>query len=220
MTEGKKIQFPVITTKAWWVLRKKFKQSIPGVVTDQYIATILNMKPKSARSNILPALKETKLIDQDEKPTELAKKWRDDKEYASVCEEIKKNIYPSGLLDAVPDPISDSDAGKRWFGQETGAGENAVKKMLSFYKILCEADASKSEEIKTGPKRAKTKTAAPKPIKPRSSKDDTPKDDTKDKRVLETPDININLQIHISADSSPEQIDQIFSSMSKHIYKK
>ena len=33
------------------------------------------------------------------------------------------------------------------------------------------------------------------------------------------PAININLQIHISSDASPEQIDKIFESMSKHIYK-
>lgn len=33
------------------------------------------------------------------------------------------------------------------------------------------------------------------------------------------PDININLQIHISSDATPDQIDKIFESMSKHIYK-
>jgi hypothetical protein len=34
------------------------------------------------------------------------------------------------------------------------------------------------------------------------------------------PAIHINLQIHISADASTEQIDQVFVSMAKHIYKK
>lgn len=34
------------------------------------------------------------------------------------------------------------------------------------------------------------------------------------------PGININLQIHISADATPDQIDQIFASMSKHIYQR
>jgi hypothetical protein len=32
----------------WWALRKKFKQSIPGVVTDSYLSTVLNMAVKSA----------------------------------------------------------------------------------------------------------------------------------------------------------------------------
>jgi hypothetical protein len=38
----------------WWALRKKFKQSIPGVVTDNYIATVLEMSVDSARANVLP----------------------------------------------------------------------------------------------------------------------------------------------------------------------
>jgi hypothetical protein len=36
----------------------------------------------------------------------------------------------------------------------------------------------------------------------------------------ETPELHINLQIHISSDSSADQIDQIFASMSKHIYRR
>jgi hypothetical protein len=31
------------------------------------------------------------------------------------------------------------------------------------------------------------------------------------------PNLHINIQIHISADSSPDQIDQIFASMAKHL---
>src|ERR1700693_3280313 len=34
------------------------------------------------------------------------------------------------------------------------------------------------------------------------------------------PGIYINLQIHISADSTPDQIDEIFKSMAKHIYQR
>lgn len=33
------------------------------------------------------------------------------------------------------------------------------------------------------------------------------------------PNLHINIQIHISADSSPDQIDQIFASMAKHLKK-
>jgi hypothetical protein len=34
------------------------------------------------------------------------------------------------------------------------------------------------------------------------------------------PDLNINIQIHISADASTDQIEQIFASMAKHIYRR
>ena len=33
-----------------------------------------------------------------------------------------------------------------------------------------------------------------------------------------TPSIHIDLQIHISPEATPEQIDQIFSSMKRHLY--
>lgn len=33
-----------------------------------------------------------------------------------------------------------------------------------------------------------------------------------------TPSVHIDLQIHISPDASPDQIDSIFASMAKHLY--
>jgi hypothetical protein len=36
----------------------------------------------------------------------------------------------------------------------------------------------------------------------------------------ETPELHINLQIHISSDSSADQINQILASMAKHIYRR
>ena len=103
----KKTSFPVIPSGHWWVLRKKFKQSIPGIVTDNYVASVLNMKLSSARANVLPALKATKIIDGDGKSLERAKRWRDDAQYSKVCEEIRRDIYPEELLTGIPDPSSD-----------------------------------------------------------------------------------------------------------------
>jgi len=41
MAEEKKSSFPMLPVAHWWSLREKFKQSIPGVVTDNYLATAL-----------------------------------------------------------------------------------------------------------------------------------------------------------------------------------
>jgi len=49
--------YPMLSPTHWWALRKKFRQSIPGVVTDSYLATVLSMAAISARANILPFLK-------------------------------------------------------------------------------------------------------------------------------------------------------------------
>jgi len=53
--------------KHWWSLRDRFKQSIPGVVTANYLATVLNMQVPSARGNVLPYLKQMGIIDEEGK---------------------------------------------------------------------------------------------------------------------------------------------------------
>ncbi len=67
MVDTEKVGFPVMPIKHWWTLREQFKQSMPGVVTDIYLATVLNMRAISARTNILPSLRSTGIIDQDGK---------------------------------------------------------------------------------------------------------------------------------------------------------
>jgi len=227
MPEEKKGNFPVIPSAHWWGLRKKFQQSIPGVVTDSYIAAVLNMQAISARANILPGLKAAKIIDQDGKTLERAKRWRDDEQYQKVCKEIVKDIYPQELIDAVPDPISNRPAVERWFANHTGLGKVAVRKIVTFYTLLSEADPKKEMEIvKTKPtikkEKKEKKVAIPKiptPDKSSNIPDKSSDKPGKTEERLDKPGIHINLQIHISADASSDQIDQIFSSMAKHIYR-
>jgi Family of unknown function (DUF5343) len=219
--------YPMLPISHWWALRKKFKQSIPGVVTDGYLASVLGMEANSARANVLPFLKTLGLIDDDGKTGPLANKWRDDGHYAEVCKEILKKVYPQELRDAVSD-VGHRTQAERWFSINTGTGKGAAGRMASLYMTLLEADASKQVEqdkgegkkksvgkdkipIKETPVRVATPATTP-PIPP-------PIPPSTSSTHLQVPGININLEIHISADSTPEQIDQIFASMAKHLYK-
>lgn len=223
----KKKTFPLLPVAHWWNLRKKFKQSIPGIVTDNYLGTILNIRPKSARGNVLPYLKDMGLIDEEGKTLELAKNWRDDEKYQQVCKKMLDNIYPEDLIAAVPNPNEDRAAAERWFANKSGAGTNAVKRMVAIYVIIAEADLSKRPQSKARTKKAtsespkskrnqvKTQAPSPAPIDPvaipqKASQSSTPP----------IPGVSINLEIHISSDSTPDQIDKIFESMAKHLYKK
>ncbi len=157
-----KDDYPKMPAKQWWALRNRFKQSIPGAVTNSYLATILNMEEISAGKNVLPALKRIGLIDQEGKPQELARRWRDDDEYSKVCEEIKAAVYPAELLDAVPNPNTNKAAAVRWFSK-SGAGSSLVEKRVAFYQLLSEADLTKGQEInkasggnKTNPRKVST----------------------------------------------------------------
>jgi hypothetical protein len=231
MAEAKK-SFPMIPVGSWWELRKKFKQSIPGVVTDSYLATVLNMKIGSARGNVLPYLKQLGIIDEEGKTGERAKLWRDDEHYPEVCKAMLNEVYPSELLHAVPGPNIDRDQAERWFANRTGTGEVAARRMASVYAVLAEADASKQpdKEKKDRPRKTSEGTpsrehravahpaAAVSPVPLAAQKRERENDSSSQGQRQQPPGININLQVHISADATPDQIDQIFASMAKHIY--
>ena len=221
MAEDKET-YPMLPVAHWWELRKRFKQSIPGVVTASYVATVLDMKENSARANVLPFLEDLGIIDNEGKTGERARLWRDDEQYPEVCKQILKEVYPPELLDAVPNPGEDRSRAERWFANRTGTGDAAAKRMAALYEVLAEADASKQPE--ENKERAKTvrsgKAVKPIPIAASPALQETPKTSSAQGQQLQPPGININLQVHISADATTDQIDQIFQSMAKHIYQR
>ena len=225
MAEQKKTSYPMLPVAHWWALRKKFKQSIPTTVNQSYLAAVLKMEAQSARANVLPYLKTLGIINEDGKPTDRAKEWRDDARYPAVCKAILQEVYPQELLDAVSDPTQREHA-ESWFSHATGSGEAAVARMAVLYCVLLEADASKQPDEKPErprpEKRAEKKPAPvprvePEKIVPAPNPAANPLNGT---TLPQIPGININLEIHISADSSADQIDTIFKSMAKHIYQR
>jgi hypothetical protein len=222
--------FPMLAPSHWWKLRNKFHQSIPGVVTDSYLATVLDMAEASARANVAPSLRAFGLVGQDGKPAELVKRWRDDEGYADACKTILDATYPEELVHVIDDVATGRPKAERWFQNKAGVGQNAAGKMASIFMIVYEGDASKGSDARKAPPNAKKATRiadlAPKHANRVGRKEAAPIpkqniEHEEDRKRLPSngPDVNINLQIHISADASPDQIDQIFMSMSKHLYK-
>ncbi len=81
--------YPKISRKLWWLLRERFKKTIPTVVTPTLVNSLAPMADASARSNVISPLRELGLLDEDNKPTEWATRWRHDDDYAAVCHEIR-----------------------------------------------------------------------------------------------------------------------------------
>lgn len=229
MTEQKN-SFPVMSIKYWWLLREQFNRSIPSTINKTSLSSLFHMSESSAQTNILPTLRMVDIIDQDGNVnSELVKKLRDDQLYQNVCDEIKSKVYPKELLELF-DADSDNESVKRWFANHTGAGSAAVSRMAKFYLMLCEADLSKGKDIpKPSHKSSKksTKKESPTSIKKSVMNADS-EGSTQESKVynvfpdpkFQYPALNINIQIHISSDATTDQIDQIFSSMSKHLYNK
>jgi len=221
--------FQMLPVAHWWNLREKFKQSIPGIVTDNYLAATLNMKPDSARANVRPFLKDLGLIDDEGKTQDLARTWRDDSQYADACRQMRDRLYPEELISAFPKPSEDRAGVERWFANHTGKGQTAVRRMASIYAVIAEADISKRPETKAkveprpkpkagGRTRATKETVTP--VSPAVSQPESAAPTPPPADGLPAPELNINVEIHISADATPDQIDKIFESMAKHIYRK
>jgi len=223
--------YPTIPTSHWQNLRVQFKKSIPGSITTNYLASIMNMSEASAGANVLPGLRNIGLIDAEGKINpEMAKKFRDDNAYPEFCQEIIMRCYPQELIDAFPDKDSNKEKVKTWFMNHTGSGESAASKLSSFYITLLDADPSVS--IKNGSvskKESNNKSKKEKPVVKKVEKDsnvpDQSKPETNPQGSLQddrksTPDLNINIQIHISSDASPDQIKSIFENMAKYLYNK
>ena len=214
--------YPKMPVSAWWTLRTKFRQTVPTHVTPSYLATVLEMRESSAKTNVLPALKDLGLVAADGKPTPLAHRWRDDEAYSGVCKELVEAVYPSELRDAIPTPSDDGESHKQaaeWFMRTTGVGQAAARKMAAMYRLLAQARLPVAEEVASRTRKRRvssgSKPASPVNDKPAPVPDGTPH---KASTRIEMPELRISLEVRIDSSTTPEQIDHIFASMAKHLY--
>ena len=221
---AEQITYPSISEKNWWTIREKFKASLPATVSPNYIKTLLTMSSESsARSNVLTPLKRLGLIDDNNKPTQLATDWRLDDKYKTACETMIQNVYPQELLDLFSDDIIDRGSVTNWF-MGHGVGSGAAGKMTALFILLKDGEVKDVKSQKT----SKSKKPA---VKAKSNTSSNVSNDTlkENNTIIEPivnngsefgnrPNLHIDLQIHISPESTPEQIESIFASMAKHFY--
>jgi hypothetical protein len=217
MADGKET-YPTIPEKSWWELRKKFKQSPPvsGVSTN-YLSNLFSIGQKAA-ANIKPTLRRIGLINDDGTIKDRAYEWRDDAQYAKVCNEMRTELYPQELIDLYPNPTDeDKEPISRWFANKSKVGTAASKMMAAFYILLSKADPTAESEAK-GKRKTEGVREKPKPEqKVTKSKTTDIKIQGNVEKELNIPSININIEVHISADADTTQIDKIFESMAKHL---
>jgi hypothetical protein len=227
------VSFPKIADTNWWKLRDLFKRKVPAIVTPTYLATALSMGEASARSNLISPFKKIGIIDEDGKPTDLAYDWRDDHKYADVCSSLIDKCYPQEIKDLFHSPDADPQKLTSWFMSDARCGQPAAKHFARFYLLLLRADLSEAEAASA---KSEAKLKSPKPeTKKNDTKTQTQKivEPAPTRPVAETapivqsqptqtvlrnaPELHINVQLHISPESSADQIDKIFESMAKHL---
>lgn len=142
-----------------------------------------------------------------------------------------QEIYPKELLDLFPEKEFDKQKAKEWFKSTGKLGESAAQKAVSLFAILKAQEVKKDAGV-TSPTNKTAKATSKAKLKPSVVKEKSieKETDTQSPITAQAPiphvreqhnalTMHIDLQIHISPEASADQIDSIFASIAKHLYK-
>lgn len=188
------------------LLDKVRQVGIPTKATQQWLKTIGFTSSNDA--TLLGVLKAVGLVDASGIPTSTWSAYRGASHKKALGEAIRTGY--AELFAVYPDAWQRSSTElEHVFSTSSTAGKQVVQKTVATFKALCEAaefgsvDEQPASTIHTGPMHTPvTKVNSPATVNVHGA----------------APSVHIDIQIHISPEASPDQIDQIFKSMSKHLY--
>lgn len=182
---------------------------IPSKATVQWLKTIGFKSSNDA--SLLGMLKAVGLVDSSNVPTPTWSNYRGAKHREVLGEAIQRGYAELFAVYADAWQRSNSDL-EHVFATSTTAGKQVISKTVASFKALCEcADFGVAGE----PSNQSIHTTSPLHSPVVDSSGSTQAFATHAKAA---PSIHIDLQIHVSPEATPEQIDQIFKSMAKHLY--
>lgn len=221
--------YPKISSNSWQVLRARVAAAPSVRLNASTVATLLKMaNPSSANDNVVRPLRRLGLVEEDGSLTERGHRWRVDATYAEACQEILDEIYPDDFKALTDENGKPDKAQIQTWLQHKGQGASNASQAAATYVMIAEkrvpepnSAEPKTKTVKTAVKGRPKKTAVavvseavdeaiPEPVElPPPSM--VP--------VKSGPNIHLDIQIHIPATATPDQIDQIFASMAKHLYQ-
>lgn len=203
-------QYTTVPGKLDGLFRKIRDMGIPEKANTKWLSTI-GYKSSNDRG-LARILGFIGFIDESGTPTELWKKYRGNNHKQVLAEGIRLGY--AELFDIYPDAYTrNNDELENFFSTRSSAGKQVISRTVNTFKTLCDLADFRSVPTKTeagiAPKNTEVSQTVIEPmLEPTNSK------------VLQpTPSLHIDIQIHISSDASPEQIDHIFASMAKHLYQ-
>lgn len=219
--------YPKLPLKAWRTLRARAAAAPSNKFTPSTVAAMMAMaNPTSARNNIVSPLRRVGLIDEDGALTARGNKWRVDASYPEACQEILDEVYPSDLTDLTDGSgAPDTQAVKTWFDHQ-GFGNSNARQMAATYVLIAGKEVPEPPAEQNGS--ATKKPAERKPSRRKAEQSSTSVEQGSGANQSQTsssratpngPNVHLDIQIHIPSDATSEQIDQIFASMARHLYK-
>lgn len=183
---------------------------VPDSVSQAWLKSI--GFPSSNDRSLLNVLRAGGLVDDGKKPTPSWTKFRGSSGPKVLAEGIRENYKDLYKVYGNAHDRSNTEL-ESVISTTTKAGKQTISKTVATFKALAaeadfngvmNAEVDEVVEEEAGPMHAPVSTGPAKagPARPNSA----------------GPSLHIDMQVHISADSTPEQIDQIFASMAKHLY--
>ena len=90
--------------------------------------------------------------------------------------------------------------------------------MTRLFLVLMDANPENKPGSKPAGKKTRTTSSPKKEVASAATKADM-QQGKEQQGGEDVPSVHINLQIHVSSDATPDQIDKIFESMATHIYR-
>jgi hypothetical protein len=181
---------------------------VPSNVTTKWLESI-GFKSSNDRS-ILAVIHQIRFIDDANNPTEKWTKYRGGNYKQVLADGIREGY--ADLYAIYPDAHNrNNEELENFFSTKSAAGKQVISAIVGTFKALCElADFS---IIPTLSSNINVENIANLPPTVVVSNEQAGKENP-----IFTPKLHIDIQIHISPDATPQQIEQIFKSMAEHIY--
>ncbi|WEK03804.1 MAG: DUF5343 domain-containing protein [Candidatus Devosia phytovorans] len=209
--------FPQVPTTVWWGVRNLLNKTPRATVSDDLLGVELGVQQAAARQYV-SELKRIGILSEDNKATDLAHKWRMQDSYSEAVSEILDRCYGDSLRTVAPDPSERAKA-VDWF-QRQGLGEGSARNKAASYFLIASPEPGEAPARPASSTQAKPRKAVPASkvsTENLSLKSESQVDQKNHSQFQGAFPVNLNLQIHISADASTDQIEAIFSSMRKHL---
>lgn len=202
--------YTTVTGKIKELLQKIRTTGRPAKFTVAHLKTL--GFTSSNDTTLIGVLKFIGFIDSSNIPTSLWNEYRGAHHKTVLAKAIRTGyadlfaVYP----DANARPNTDL---AHVFSTSSSAGAQVINKTIATFKALVEeadfsSDSSPTEtSLHSGPLHQPAAAGAPRPIPPSFQTGGA-----------RNPEVHIDIQVHISPDSSYDQIDKIFESMAKHLY--
>lgn len=220
--QQEKNRFPQIPTTVWWGVRGILNRTPKAVLDERFLAIELGVQEAAARQYVAELIA-VGILNDDKKATPLALDWRIDSTYSDAVDRILKTIYPQALLDIAPHEDGDRQKATSYFMRE-GLGQGAAGNKAATY-FLIGAKNPNEAPSRPGPKSKQPSAESSTAAKPRATKAERQvrTNDAEDSKAKNTSGagsmpLNVNVQIHISADAGTEQIEAIFSAMKRYLH--